>query len=63
MSIDITKLTESDRGRWVEYHRYDGGKEKGQIKSWNQKWIFVVYKCDDNWERFRATPPTQLSFS
>lgn len=66
--IDRSSLTESDIGRWVEYHGYDGWIEKGRIKSWNDKYIFVVYKCNGEWCRFQdftgtATSPEDLFFS
>ena len=71
MSIDIEMLTPGDVGRWVNYHRLVGHRTKyeyGRIKSWNEKWIFVVYKCDDNWDMFEdytgcATDPDNLTFA
>ena len=64
--IDITELAEKDVGRWVVY---DSGlkQELGRIKSWNDKYVFVVYKCDNQWDRFQdftgcATKPEDLSF-
>lgn len=65
--IDVKSLNKSDIGRWVEYHSYPANIEKGRIKSWNEKWIFVVYKCDNNWDRFQdytaaATKPEDLEF-
>jgi len=41
--------------------------EKGRIKSWNKINIFVVYKCDGNWDKFEdytscATDPEDLNF-
>ena len=69
--IDITKLTDRDVGRWVEYnveYNFGSTSEKGRIKSWNDKYIFVVYKCDDNWNGFQnytgcSTHPRSLNFS
>ena len=65
--IDITKLTEVDVGRWVEYHGSAGELEKGRIKSWNSKIIFVVYKCANQWNDYQnytagATSPEDLRF-
>lgn len=64
--IEIHELTGEDIGRWVEY---DNGfkKEKGRIKSWNDKWIFIVYHCDGEWHRYKdytaaATDPKDLNF-
>ena len=62
--IEIESLTEKDIGRWVKYWPTD---ERGRIKSWNSKWVFVVYKCDNEWERFQnytgcASKPSDLTF-
>lgn len=38
-------------GQWVEY-KTEYKTEKGRIKSWNDKWVFVVYKCGENWDSF-----------
>ena len=65
--IKIETLTKDDIGRWVEYDSGHSKKEKGRIKSWNKNWIFVVYNCDDQWERFTeftaaATDSRMLTF-
>ena len=65
--IDIKKLNETDIGKWVEYNDGVGKKEKGRIKSWNDKYIFVVYKCANQWNRFDdftgcSTNPMDLAF-
>ncbi len=65
--IDIAKLTKDDIGRWVVYdkpHR----TEKGRLKSWNDFWVFVVYKCNHQWDKFQdytgcATKPEDLEFT
>lgn len=64
--IDITKLTENEKGQYVVYSKNNEHK-KGRIKSWNEKSIFVVYNCDDDWENYtdytaEATRPEDLSF-
>ena len=65
--LKISDLKESDIGRWVFY--YDGFKfESGRIKSWNDQFVFVVYSCDGQWDRFQeytacATNPEDLGFS
>lgn len=66
MSINIKKLKNKDIGRWVEYCGFKE-RSKGRIKSWNEKWVFVVYKCDENWEKYSdytaiATAPKDLTF-
>lgn len=66
--IDISELRKEDIGRWVLYQGSAGEKEKGRIKSWNDKWIFVVYHCDHQWNRFQdftgaATDPEDLRFT
>ena len=67
--IALDKLTPSDRGRWVTYRDRFGGKpERGRIKSWDAHWIFVVYRCNNEWDRFEfftwvATDPQDLTFA
>ena len=66
--IDIVELRKEDIGRWVLYEGPAGEKEKGRIKSWNNKYIFVVYKCDHRWDRFQdftaaATNPEDLRYT
>jgi len=65
--IKIKNLTEKDIGRWVIYDDKVRPPEKGRIKSWNDKYIFVVYKCNGEWDRFQdftgvATNPADLEF-
>lgn len=66
--IRIEELTEKDVGRWVKWKDPNGfGEEIGRIKSWNDRYIFVVYRCDKNWDRFQdytgvATRPEELTF-
>jgi hypothetical protein len=65
--INLEQLTEKDIGRFVEYHSYPDNIETGRIKSWNKKWIFVVYNCGGDWIRYRdytaaATNPKDLQF-
>jgi len=64
--INIKKLTNNDIGKWVIYNP-GYKKEKGKIKSWNDTFIFVVYKCADDWNNFIdytgcATNPKDLRF-
>ncbi len=66
--IDIAKLREEDIGKWVLYSPSHGTSEKGKLKSWNEKWIFVVYSCVGEWNRFldftaAATNPKELRFT
>jgi hypothetical protein len=65
--IDLASLRKEDIGRWVLYDD-NFKKEKGRIKSWNDEFIFVVYKCDCQWDRFQdftgcATNPEDLRFT
>ncbi len=64
--IDISKLKKEHFGCWVEYTAFNK-VEIGRIKSWNDKFIFVVYKCNGEWDRFFdytgcATSPEDLRF-
>lgn len=66
--IDIAQLTEEDVGRWVTYTGGAGETEKGKLKSWNDQFIFIVYKCDGQWNRFFdftgvATSPDDLTWN
>ena len=66
--IEITNLIPTDRGRWVQYRdRFDSKLDLGRIKSWNEKFIFVVYRCAGNWDDFEnytgvSTDPSNLNF-
>lgn len=66
MSIELSSLSKDDIGKWV---MYDSGhkSEKGRIKSWNDKYVFVVYHCGDDWDGWQnytgvATRPEDLTF-
>jgi len=66
--IKIEELTKKEIGRWVIYQPFTGKPEEGRIKSWNDRFVFVVYRCDNNWDKFKnytgqATKPKQLTFS
>jgi hypothetical protein len=65
--IKLSQLTNIDIGRHVVYTNGIGNKEFGRIKDWNDKWVFVVYHCDDQWKNYRdytaaATSPYDLEF-
>jgi hypothetical protein len=66
--IDIRSLTDADRGRWVEYSaRPCSEPERGRIKSWNERFIYVVYRCGgywDDYQNYTAAPtlPEDLQF-
>ena len=65
--VKIKQLTSKDIGRWVEYTSSDGKKEQGKIKGWNNEYIFVVYQCENRWDKFQdytgvATNPENLKF-
>jgi hypothetical protein len=65
--IDIRDLTDEDLGRWVVYIDGSGGRQEGRIKSWNDMWIFVVYNCADEWDKYQdytgcATGSSDLQF-
>ena len=65
--INIKELNKEDIKRAVIYTDSVGEKTPGCIKSWNNKWIFVVYNCDDDWDNYQnytaaATDPYDLEF-
>lgn len=49
--IDPATLILDDVGRWVVYVA-DGAAELGRLKSWNARYLFVVYACDQRWDRY-----------
>lgn len=64
--IDIAKLTQENVGNWVEYKDPSRTLEIGKLKSWNDKYIFVVFRCDGQWHNFLnytgvATNPQDLT--
>ena len=66
--ININELKDSDYGRYVMYTPEFGEWFLGRMKSWNNKNIFVVYKCDNHWRDFKnytgqATSPKDLIFA
>ena len=65
--MQLSELTQDDRDRYVLYTRGSGPKQRGRIKWWNDKYVFVVYHCDGNWDDFHnytaaATSPDDLEF-
>jgi hypothetical protein len=51
--IQIKELGPQDVGKWVEYRGGAGETERGRITSWTDKYVRVVYKCDNQWQRFQ----------
>jgi hypothetical protein len=41
-------------GQWVIYRKGSklGEEQMGMVKSWNDKFIFVVFQCDGEWDRY-----------
>ncbi len=65
--INLDILTEEHKGRYVDYKDGTGDIHRGRIKSWNDKYIFVVYNCADDWPNYwdytaSATRPEDLRF-
>jgi len=56
--INIKELTEKDIGCWVKYTGSTGEEAFGRIKSWGDIFIFVVYKCNNEWDRFKDFTPS-----
>ncbi len=57
MPIQLGRLQEKDKGRWVSYSPRVGQSEDGRLKGWNDKWVFVVYRMAakaPNWTEFTA---------
>lgn len=67
--MKIENLKADDTGRWVEYRdpNWPGHCEVGKIKRWTKQYVFVVYSCAGDWDRFMdyiasATNPDCLEF-
>jgi hypothetical protein len=58
--IDISKLSEKDKDREVVFNCLGSKQEYGRIRSWNERFIFVVY--NGKWQS-QATKPEYLSFT
>lgn len=56
--IEISKLTDADKGRNVTYHREFCRKEFGQLSSRNDKFVFVRFKGPGG----EACEPSDVSF-
>jgi hypothetical protein len=50
--IEICDLTKADKGRWVKLKNLPGKEKSGRIKTWNDRFIFVVFNCDNDWENY-----------
>lgn len=56
--MHIEDITKEDIGKWAifTYNHELNTKTKyikrGKIKSFNDKFIFVVFYCDDNWHKY-----------
>jgi hypothetical protein len=65
--INLASLTDRDRGAWVQFIGF-GMRQRGRIKTWNDRFIYVVYCCGGHWkdyEQYTAAPtlPEDLSFA
>lgn len=67
--IHLDRLTHADKGAWVEYDPGQGQPvELGRLKSWSKDVAFVVYRCDEQWDRYhdytgQMTSPEYLNFA
>jgi hypothetical protein len=67
--IYIRDLRAEHVGQWVRYRdaHFPEQSEIGRIKSWNDRTVFVVYRCNNEWHRFEdftaaGTRPESLDF-
>ena len=61
-------FTLTDIGRYVTYHPEKRPSELGRIKAMGNHLVFVVFHCDNHWDRYRdytamAVLPTSLAFA
>jgi hypothetical protein len=67
MPIRIEDLRPDQIGAWVNYVRENREPQRGRVKYWNQRFVFVVFDCANQWDRFTdfvAAPmnPEDLEF-
>ena len=55
--ININNLKKEHIEKYVIYN-----KQKGRLKSQNDKWIFVVYHCDNDYKNYTACATDDLNF-
>lgn len=67
--LKLNGLNDKDKGRTVWYIPSFGEPEIGVLKSWNDKYVFVVYpgNNDDKWANWKnytaaATKPEEVTF-
>jgi hypothetical protein len=65
--IEINQLGPESIGKWVEYRGRAGTVARGRIQGWNDRVVFVVYRCAGEWSQFKdftaaATDPADLTF-
>ena len=63
--IIIASLSDNDHGRWVIFR--GDRNDRGRIKSWNERFIYVVFCCGGHWDdyaNYSAAPtlPEDLEF-
>ena len=58
--IDTKTLTPEHIGRYV---RYEPTGEIGRIRNWKGSLIFVVYHCNDEWDRYQEFTAAQTHAS
>ncbi len=57
--IDLTTLTEADKGRGVIFHHHHGATERGVLSSWNNHYLFARFTTGST---AAACNPTQVEF-
>lgn len=52
MAIDHTKLSYRHLGNWVRFDQQHGESRFGRLKTWNEKYVFVVFSCGGDWDNW-----------
>ena len=47
--MNLKTIRERHKGKFV---KYIPSKKIGRIKSWNDRFIFVVFHCNDTWDDY-----------
>src|SRR5260221_907778 len=59
---DIKEVGPEYIGKWVEFRGGTGESESGRITSWTDKYVRVVYRCDNQWHVSGAAGTNSILF-
>lgn len=58
LNVRLDELSDKDVGRWIIWLDPNlQTTKKGRLKSWNNLFAFVVFNCNDQWNKFQNYTP------